>query len=404
MIRLFAGWRFGCSSFWNTGCKRMALTKKRMLLFTDWYEPGYKAGGPIQSCRNIVGLLSGEVDFYIVTSDRDLGDTAAYTGIETDGWLLKDDTNIYYSSPGQLTIKKIREIFQQVNPDVVYLNSMFSFRYTIMPLRFLSKTAFTGKIVLAPRGMLTDSALAIKKWKKKLYILAFSKSAISRKIVFHATSKQEITDIKKAIGDRVNVFFAPNVPNISEPLIEKEKRAGQLNCIYLSRIHPIKNLQFALEVFKELGDLHNIRFDIFGPVEDEKYYTKCFELARRLEKNIEVNFMGSLDRARLAGTFKDYHLFFLPTKGENFGHAIFEALASGCPVLISDQTPWRDIQEYGAGWALPLASTTTFTDKILEACAMGEEQFNSMSLNARKYAEKYLATANIKQQYSTLFG
>jgi glycosyltransferase involved in cell wall biosynthesis len=268
----------------------------------------------------------------------------------------------------------------------------------------LSKTAFTGKIILAPRGMLTDSALAIKKCKKKLLILAFSKSAISRKIVFHATNKQEITDIKKAIGDRVNVFFAPNVSNIAEPLIEKEKHAGQLNCIYLSRIHPIKNLQFALEVFKELGDLHNIRFDIFGPVEDEQYYTKCFELARRLEKNIEVNFMGSLDHARLAGTFKDYHLFFLPTKGENFGHAIFEALASGCPVLISDQTPWKDLESNNAGWSISLNDPDEFRKRVKEMYLLDNFSMNEKSRAAFSYAKNYVSLADLKNSYARLFG
>ena len=382
----------------------MASTKKKVLLFTDWYEPGYKAGGPIQSCRNIVNLLGSDVDFYVVTSDRDLGDTAAYTGIETDAWLAKGDINIYYGSPGQLTAKKIREIFHQVNPDVVYLNSMFSFRYTIIPLLVIRKTGFRGKIVLAPRGMLTDSALATKKWKKRPFLLAFSSSSVSKRILFHATSQQEIAEIRKTMGNKANIMLAANVPRISGSIIEKEKREGQLNCIYLSRIHPIKNLQFALDVFEGIKDLRNIRFDIFGPVEDEQYYAKCFELATKLEKNIEVNFMGPLNHGYLANTLKDYHLFFLPTKGENFGHAIFEALASGCPVLISDQTPWQDLDANNAGWSISLNEPEEFRKRIREIYLLDNFSMNEKSHAAFEYAKNHVSSANLRKNYSTLFG
>ena len=52
--------------------------------------------------------------------------------------------------------------------------------------------------------------------------------------------------------------------------------------------------------------------------------------------------------------------FFFPTLGENYGHVIYEALDSGCPVLISDQTPWRGLSEVGAGWDLPLDKPDLF--------------------------------------------
>jgi glycosyltransferase involved in cell wall biosynthesis len=44
----------------------------------------------------------------------------------------------------------------------------------------------------------------------------------------------------------------------------------------------------------------------------------------------------------------------LPSRGENFGHIVPEAWAAGCPVLVSDRTPWRNLAQQGVGWDLPL--------------------------------------------------
>ncbi len=69
--------------------------RKRILLFTDWYEPGYKAGGPIQSCKNIVSTLKGEYEFFIICSDRDLGDKKPYDNILVNEWIRTSRYNQY---------------------------------------------------------------------------------------------------------------------------------------------------------------------------------------------------------------------------------------------------------------------------------------------------------------------
>ena len=95
--------------------------------------------------------------------------------------------------------------------------------------------------------------------------------------------------------------------------------------------------------------------------------------------------------------------FFLPTKGENFGHVIFEALTSGCVVLISDRTPWKELHGRNAGWALPLSDNRNFADKLRELCRMNEEVFNEKSKAAFQYAREFLGSMNLKNRYSLLF-
>lgn len=50
----------------------------------------------------------------------------------------------------------------------------------------------------------------------------------------------------------------------------------------------------------------------------------------------------------------------MPTQGENYGHVFIEALSSGTPILLSDQTPWRNLKDKGIGWDIPLARKDRF--------------------------------------------
>jgi glycosyltransferase involved in cell wall biosynthesis len=67
-------------------------------------------------------------------------------------------------------------------------------------------------------------------------------------------------------------------------------------------------------------------------------------------------------------TLQQYHFFYLPTWGENFGHAIAEALNAATPVIISDKTPWQNLHEQHAGWDLPLDSHSFTT--VLQQCLL----------------------------------
>ena len=59
---------------------------KTIFLFADWYEPGYRAGGPIRSCVNFVRSMEGDYRIFVFTSDRDLGAAGPYPDIATDCW------------------------------------------------------------------------------------------------------------------------------------------------------------------------------------------------------------------------------------------------------------------------------------------------------------------------------
>ena len=146
---------------------------KKLLIFVDWFVPGFKAGGQIRSCFNLAMALEETAEVYVVTSDRDMGDQEAYQSVKIDEWILLDnDIRVLYLSAKKRGYKSMESIIKSVAPECIYLNSMFSFNFTLLPIEVCSRlTGPKPKIVLAPRGMLHQGALQYKKLKKKTFLI-----------------------------------------------------------------------------------------------------------------------------------------------------------------------------------------------------------------------------------------
>ena len=143
--------------------------KKKVLVFVDWYLPGYKAGGQIRSVASMVGHLKNEFEFRIITSDSDLHADAPYENIKSNTWIKRDDGSyVYYFSSNNKSKTKLKQLIFEEQADYIYLNSLFSVFYTLYPLMIRKQFLPSRKLVLAPRGMLGKGALQIKSLKKKL--------------------------------------------------------------------------------------------------------------------------------------------------------------------------------------------------------------------------------------------
>ena len=113
--------------------------------------------------------------------------------------------------------------------------------------------------------------------------------------------------------------------------------------------------------------------------------------------------MEEVPHAQLEKILLNNHLFVLPTEGENFGHAIFEALAVGRPVLISDQTPWKNLSSANAGWDLPLNDPKTFSGRIELVGSMSAFELNAWCKGAYEFCSDYIRQINLKEEYKKLF-
>jgi glycosyltransferase involved in cell wall biosynthesis len=163
-----------------------------------------------------------------------------------------------------------------------------------------------------------------------------------------------------------------------------------LKLLYLSRIHPIKNLSFLLKVLAQVNAY--VELTIGGPIEDANYMQHCELLINALPVHITVIKIGEVPHHKVSEQFKQHHAFVLPSKGEGFGNVILEALASACPVLISDQTPWKNLQSVQAGWDISLFKPDEFVAAIKHLADMNQTDYNRLCQSALAFAKKSMDT------------
>ena len=96
--------------------------------------------------------------------------------------------------------------------------------------------------------------------------------------------------------------------------------------------------------------------------------------------NIRVKYNGPVDREHVKAILSQYDVFFLPTHRENFGHVISESLSVGTPVLISSNTPWRNLLADRLGWDLDLANEGDFVE-VIECYAELSNEFRMFKRN-----------------------
>ena len=194
----------------------------------------------------------------------------------------------------------------------------------------------------------------------------------------------------------------PNFPAAPPETVRAiQKPAGQLSMIFIGRIHPIKNLDYLLKVLKDVRS--RVSLTIVGSLEDKAYWERCGNLIRELPGDITVSYAGEIPNDALPDITNQHHIFALPTRGENFGHAIFESLSLGRPVLISDQTPWRGLTAAYAGWDLPLERPELFRQAIEAAAAFSQEEYNKWSQSTFKFVQDFVAQLTLKKDYLKLF-
>ncbi|PAU37305.1 hypothetical protein CKF94_15580 [Vibrio coralliilyticus] len=372
----------------------------KVLVFTNHYLPGYKAGGPIKSISNLCDELKDKVNINVVTTNHDFNDSRPYSNINFDEPVSLNGYKVTYMS--KVTLLRVKKQIEKISPDSIYLNSFFSkFTRLVLTLSYLG--LINCKIILAPRGELSQGALSIKSRKKNTYIV-FARfiEIINERVIFHATEENERKEINQRFDNEV--FVLPNISSSLLPINKKNKVKGTLKIVFLSRISEKKNLNFALEVLNKLDSIDNdeVVFDIFGTQEDMSYWAVCESLMKKF-KHIKVNYKGTVQPSEVHKTLESYHAFFLPTLGENYGHAIVEAMQAGVVPLISDKTPWNEIEELGIGRAINLNNTEEFKREIFRLTMMDNETFHECSNNVRDYISNKLADSDIVNKYYSIF-
>ncbi len=391
--------------------------KKEVFILLGHYLPGFKVGGPIRSISNLVSALGNEFDFKVITMDRDLGDELPYPGISANRWIRVGNADVMYLAPGWLGILKLIALLRSVDHSaVLYLNGIFSRRFSMLAI-FLRRLGLIhpGSLVIAPRGEFSPGALQLKMGRKMWYLRLSRWLGLYRGVIWHESSELEAANTLSWFGGVGTINIAPVISQDSnsqtlQSLKQQSqtdgntralKAVGHLRVVFISRISPKKNVLCALRMLQ--GVSGDVAFDIYGPIEDSEYWSECKKEISSLPHNIHVKYCGEVAHDRVFGVFTSYDLFLFPTLGENYGHVICEALGAGCPVLISDQTPWRELQSAGVGWDVPIDNTDHFRAILQQCVAADEESYGPMRAKAMEFAKKRAADPGIVDANRALF-
>ena len=238
-----------------------------------------------------------------------------------------------------------------------------------------------------------------------LFIFFAKLFSLHKDVTWHATSGSECDEIRSVFGDYARIKIAGNLQykNTSNSLHRIEKKRGILKMFFLSRISQKKNLLFSLEVLSRFKTDAKIEFDIIGPIENKEYWNLCLKEIGVLPRNFTVNYLGPIPSSETSAKISAYHFLFLPTQNENYGHVIMESWMNGKPVIISDQTPWRDLQSKGAGWDISLNKSAEFVNALEIAANMDQEEYNRISASSFQLAQNHILNPEIIDQNRQLF-
>lgn len=379
---------------------------KRILIFYDHFYPAWKAGGPVQSLVNLVRQLYNDYDLYVICKPHEMNEQSILPGIAANKWTdWEGKAKVFYRDYSGGNHFQLKELIASVNPDAIFINGLFSLHFNIRPLQYAvayCKQHRNCKLILSARGMLHPGALSQKSLKKKLFLNFFKLAGWHKAVVWHATDEQELQYIKQQFGEHVHVLVAGNFPNLLPIASMREKKTNELIMGTVALISPMKNHLTVLQALQKSSA--TIQWHIYGPVKDAVYWKQCEELIKGLPKHINVIYHGELSPTDLSKAMEQFQLFIMPSKSENFGHALLEALSAGKPVITTNTTPFKHLQNAKAGYTVNINQLgDELSVAINEFAVLNKAEFAECSNAAAAFARNFVDTNLIKQQYQTLF-
>jgi glycosyltransferase involved in cell wall biosynthesis len=368
--------------------------KPRITVFTRSYPPAYLGGGPARSLHALVEALTAEFRFSVVTSASDSA-AGPMQSVEPSRWGRFGHATIWYESGNRMPARTAAKLLKETQPQLVFLNSVFDYRFAILPLLIVRTMFRRVPVVLAPRGELSAGALALKRQKKRAFIAAFRLLKLHKAVTWRASTSREKADIERVFGSNVEShiaidlrmgLFSDGVEQGRGQRVPDDPQGGSL--VFFSRIVPKKNVAAVIQAMLHVKG--SARLSIAGPIEDVRYWNQCLELINEMSDSGLVRYIGTIPADEVVGFLNRFDLFVFPTLGENFGHVILESLAAGTPVIVGSDTPWHRIETAGAGWVCDPTNPEAIAELIEHFLSLDEDTHERMRIAAYNLALEIL--------------
>jgi glycosyltransferase involved in cell wall biosynthesis len=379
----------------------------RVLHVVPTYLPAWRYGGPIHSVHGLcksLARLGVEVDVATTTVDGDATlQVPVGVPVDRDGvgvrYFESPRLRRLYWSPG--LARHLRAHLREY--DLLHLHSVF-----LWPTSYAARIARAHGVpyVLSPRGMLVDTLIRRRnRWIKLAWINLFEKRNLRAAAMVHFTSEIEASDAAALGLEWPGHCVIPNGVDLEPGPGEEQVNTtgiafgGQPYVMFLGRLNWKKGLDRLISGMARIPEASLL---IAG--NDEDGYEKTLDaLAAREGLRERVRFAGAVEGAAKRDLLRRASVLVLASYSENFGNVVLEAMAEGCPVIVTPEVGAAAIVEQsGAGLVVsgepePLAAAIRrlLEDGELRAAMgrRGRETAAGYGWNviARKMAERYEA-------------
>jgi glycosyltransferase involved in cell wall biosynthesis len=324
----------------------------RILHVVPTYYPAVRYGGPIRSVQALCAALvrcGHHVSVYTTNIDGDrhsavpLGRPVDLEGVSIHYFSVPALRRLFWSPGLSVKLRKTVSEF-----DLVHLHSIF-----LWPTYVAARAARRAGVpyVMSPRGMLVGDIIRRKsRLVKSAWIGLIERRSLAQAAALHVTAQIE-GDEAKAMGLRLpGVFCVPN--GVSWPSTHPGLAAGPFRdvprpyALFLSRINRKKGLDRLIRAWAGVPQLTLI---VAGN-DDENYLPEVSALAGSRGVTDRVRFVGPVSDEHKWALYENAEMFILPSYSENFGNVVAEAMAMGCPVIVTPDVGLAQlVRETGAG-------------------------------------------------------
>lgn len=326
---------------------------------------------------------------------------------------------------------------------IVHIHSMWSC-YLHKTARWCRKRIVP--YVISPHGATTPWAMHYKWWKKKPAWWLYQRKDFKGAAAFHVTVPDEENDVRR-LGFSQPVVIAPLGATVSDVIKQVVEQSRYRDVVFLSRIHPKKNVPSLLRAWsilvqKKVGNhcppifsTYFLRLVIAGS-NDVGHQEELVELAKSLglkvvdfshdlefgKKTIfgggevpvetfqkrladcdaDVVFTGPVYSVAKDWMYRHAWVSVLPSHSENFGGVVVESLAQGTPVIASKGAPWQVLEENGCGWWID-ATPEKLAETLMIALQMSMDERSDRSVKAKDLVRREFSWESSARKVTSLY-
>ena len=356
---------------------------------------GVKSGGPSRSVYNIVkGLRDNNVDASILTTN-----VASNPNIGSDEWIECIDKK----EPGMFEYTKgFDRLIRHSVADIYHIQAIFSHASIIAPsiIRKMRKP-----YIISPRGSLYANALSQSRLKKKLFMKLMLRHDLTRAAALQATCIEELYEIRN-LGIKTPIAVISNSLNIPQDLPEVQLKNGKFRLGYVGRINHIKNIDGLMRAWHLAGfaEDDSAEFVIIGGANLD-YEITYLKALHKLETDLGITnivWAGMKQGIEKDALLRTCTVAVLPSHSENFGMVVPEALIQGVPVIASDKTPWKILDDTHCGWSTP-NSPEFMAKKIQLAHSKSASELQQMGFNGQRMVIDNFSTEKVTEKLILLY-